>query len=79
MKDLTMIGLEEYPTLLHFAARYGLEKLAMQLLDCPGGDIACDIRNSCDLTPSEMAQAGGHQDLAHMLSGYMVLKPIKLI
>ncbi|KAF2894493.1 hypothetical protein ILUMI_11693 [Ignelater luminosus] len=70
-------GLEEYPTLLHFAARYGLEKLSVQLLDCPGGDVACDIRNSCDLTPAEMAQAAGHQDLAHILSGYMKMNEVK--
>lgn len=69
---IEIIANEEYPTLLHFAARYGLEKLAMQLLDCPGGDIACDIRNSCDLTPAEIAQNSGHGELAHILSGYMV-------
>ncbi|KAF5307318.1 hypothetical protein FQR65_LT07034 [Abscondita terminalis] len=68
---------EEYPTLLHFAARYGLEKLAMQLLECPGGDVACDIKNSCDLTPAEIAQYAGHGDLAHLLSGYMKMNEFK--
>ncbi|KRT80625.1 hypothetical protein AMK59_5712 [Oryctes borbonicus] len=34
---------EEFPTLLHFAAKYGLEKMAMQLLDCPGW--RCRFRN----------------------------------
>ncbi|KAK4881124.1 hypothetical protein RN001_004443 [Aquatica leii] len=70
-------GHEEYPTLLHFAARYGLEKLAMQLLECPGGDVACDIKNSCDLTPAEIAQYSGHSDLAHLLSGYMKMNEFK--
>ncbi|KAF5304250.1 hypothetical protein FQA39_LY09777 [Lamprigera yunnana] len=70
-------GHEEYPTLLHFAARYGLEKLAMQLLECPGGDVACDIKNSCDLTPAEIAQYAGHNDLAHLLSGYMKMNEFK--
>ncbi|XP_031337881.1 phosphoinositide 3-kinase adapter protein 1 [Photinus pyralis] len=68
---------EEYPTLLHFAARYGLEKLAMALLECPGGDVACDIKNSCDLTPAEIAQYAGHNDLAHLLSGYMKMNEFK--
>ncbi|KAK5649603.1 hypothetical protein RI129_000632 [Pyrocoelia pectoralis] len=68
---------EEYPTLLHFAARYGLEKLSMALLECPGGDVACDIKNSCDLTPAEIAQYAGHSDLAHLLSGYMKMNEFK--
>ena len=65
-------GHEEYPTLLHFAARHGLEKLCMQLLECPGGDLACEIKNICDLTPAEIAENAGHTDLAHTLGGYMV-------
>lgn len=62
---------EEYPTLLHFAARYGLEKFAWQLLECPGGEYACEIRNACELTPAEMAEAAGHSKLANILRGYM--------
>ncbi|XP_068081608.1 uncharacterized protein [Anabrus simplex] len=62
---------EEYPTLLHFAARFGLEKLAWQLLECPGGEHACEIRNACDVTPAEMAEAAGHSKLANALRGYM--------
>ncbi|XP_021917615.1 phosphoinositide 3-kinase adapter protein 1 isoform X3 [Zootermopsis nevadensis] len=62
---------EEYPTLLHFAARNGLEKLAWQLLECPGGEHACEIRNACELTPAEMAEAAGHSKLANALRGYM--------
>ncbi|KAG8237079.1 hypothetical protein J437_LFUL005186, partial [Ladona fulva] len=62
---------EEYPTLLHFAARFGLEKLAWQLLECPGGEHACDIRNVCELTPAEMAEKAGHTKLANSLKGYL--------
>ncbi|XP_063243599.1 phosphoinositide 3-kinase adapter protein 1 isoform X3 [Bacillus rossius redtenbacheri] len=62
---------EEYPTLLHFAAKFGLEKLAWQLLECPGGEQACDMRNACELTPAEMAEAAGHVRLANALRGYM--------
>ncbi|KAJ9591923.1 hypothetical protein L9F63_001525 [Diploptera punctata] len=62
---------EEYPTLLHFAARHGLEKFAWQLLECPGGEYACEIRNVCELTPAEMAEAAGHSKLANTLRGYM--------
>lgn len=66
------IGREEYPTLLHFAARYGLEKLSWQLLECPGGEQASQIRNSCQLTPSDMAERAGHARLANTLKGFLV-------
>ncbi|XP_043271568.1 mucin-5AC isoform X2 [Venturia canescens] len=62
---------EEYPTLLHFAARFGLEKLAWQLLECPGGDVACDIKNVAELTPADLAEQSNHTRLAHQLRGYM--------
>ncbi|XP_044594902.1 phosphoinositide 3-kinase adapter protein 1 isoform X1 [Cotesia glomerata] len=65
------ISQEEYPTLLHFAARFGLEKLAWQLLDCPGGEVACDLKNVSELTPAELAEQAGHAKLAHQLRGYM--------
>lgn len=51
----------------------------MQLLDCPGGDIACDIRNVYDLIPAEMAENAGHIELAHVLTGYMVIHQIMLL
>ncbi|XP_034938407.1 phosphoinositide 3-kinase adapter protein 1 isoform X2 [Chelonus insularis] len=66
-----IISPEEYPTLLHFAARFGLEKLAWQLLDCPGGEIACDLKNVSEFTPADLAEQAGHAKLAHQLRGYM--------
>lgn len=63
---------KEFPTLLHFAAKFGLEKLAIQLLECPGGDSACEIKNSNDMLPSEIASDAGHIKLSHILKGYMV-------
>ncbi|CAG9857713.1 unnamed protein product [Phyllotreta striolata] len=62
---------EEFPTLLHFAAKFGLEKLAMQLLECPGADAAYDVRNIFDMTPPEMAEANGFSELAAMFKGFM--------
>ncbi|XP_063988086.1 phosphoinositide 3-kinase adapter protein 1 isoform X1 [Diachasmimorpha longicaudata] len=62
---------EEYPTLLHFAARFGLEKLAWQLLECPGGEIACDLKNVAELAPADIAEQAGHNKLAQQLRGYM--------
>lgn len=58
--------------MLHFAARFGLERLAWQLLDCPGGDLASDLKNAAELTPADLAEQAGHLKLAHQLRGYMV-------
>uniref|UniRef100_A0A2S2R4D6 Phosphoinositide 3-kinase adapter protein 1 n=1 Tax=Sipha flava TaxID=143950 RepID=A0A2S2R4D6_9HEMI len=62
---------EEYPTMLHFAAKFGLEKLMWQLLDSPGGEQACQIRNVSQMTPVDMAEASNHQKLAQALKGHM--------
>ncbi|XP_060526369.1 phosphoinositide 3-kinase adapter protein 1 [Cylas formicarius] len=67
---------EEFPTLLHFAAKFGLEKLAVQLLDCPGADVAYEIRNVFDLTPLEIAENGGFAQLSSMLRGYMNMNEV---
>lgn len=65
-------GNEEFPTLLHFSAKYGLEKLACQLLETPGGEQACHIRNSYHLTPIEIAERANHTRLANTLKSHMV-------
>ena len=65
-------GNEEYPTLLHFGARFGLEKLCWQLLDCPGGEQACQMRNANHQTPIELAEKAGYTRLSHTLKGYLV-------
>lgn len=44
----------------------------MQLLDCPGGDVASEIRNSNDCLPADIAEFEGFTELAQMLRGYMV-------
>ncbi|XP_046806310.1 uncharacterized protein LOC111676505 isoform X1 [Lucilia cuprina] len=61
---------EEYPTLLHFAARWGLNRLCMQLMECPGGDTACGIRNCAGKTPSELADMEGHHKLARNIMSF---------
>lgn len=64
-------GHEEYPTMLHFAAKFGLEKLLWHLLESPGGEQACQLRNSSQMTPADVAEASNHQKLAQALRGYM--------
>lgn len=55
------------PTLLHFAARYNLIKLALAILKCPGGYNALNIKNLDDLNPSGIASECGHEHLAFVL------------
>ncbi|VVC39489.1 Hypothetical protein CINCED_3A014689 [Cinara cedri] len=62
---------EEYPTMLHFAAKFGLEKLLWHLLESPGGEQACQLRNVSQMTPADVAEASNHQKLAQALRGYM--------
>lgn len=51
----------------------------MQLLDCPGADVAYEIRNIYDMTPLEIADANGFAELATMLRGYIVSRTLYLI
>uniref|UniRef100_A0A0A9VYH6 Phosphoinositide 3-kinase adapter protein 1 n=1 Tax=Lygus hesperus TaxID=30085 RepID=A0A0A9VYH6_LYGHE len=62
---------EEYPTLLHFAAKYGLEKLCWQLIESPGGELACQMQNCNHHNPAEIALHAGHTKLANALQGYL--------
>lgn len=50
----------------------------MQLLDCPGADVAYEIRNLNDLTPLDLAEANGYTELSTMLKGYIVSRKIYL-
>ncbi|XP_035897518.1 uncharacterized protein LOC118505599 isoform X1 [Anopheles stephensi] len=61
---------EEYPTLLHFAARWGLERLCMQLIESPGGEIACEMRNINGRTPSDIAEVAGHYKISSALKNF---------
>ncbi|XP_032515585.2 phosphoinositide 3-kinase adapter protein 1 isoform X1 [Danaus plexippus] len=62
---------EEYPTLLHWAARFGLESVCWQLLECPGGAAAVAIRNARRRTPPDLARDHNHHRLADMLADHL--------
>lgn len=67
-------GSEEYPTLLHFAAKWGLDYFAMLLVECPGGDQACENRNCNGKTPADLAESAGFSKLATSLRSFSVCK-----
>ena len=61
-----------YPTLLHFAADFGLVNLVRNLLCCPGAQQACLLKNSDCRRPAEIAAASGCHELANELHSFEV-------
>ncbi|XP_066505455.1 A-kinase anchor protein 13 isoform X3 [Hoplias malabaricus] len=57
-----------HETLLHFAARRGLRKVALFLLQQPGGQDALRHQNKHGHTPAGVAQKKGHLQLQNLLS-----------
>ncbi|XP_049923032.1 B-cell scaffold protein with ankyrin repeats-like [Epinephelus moara] len=54
------------PSLLHFAAQYGLKSTSSLLLQCPGAEQALHTANRHGQTPAEIAKSHGHREL-HVL------------
>lgn len=57
---------------MHFSARWGLDKLTMQLLECPGGEAAISLRNIHGKTPLEMAEQYSHERCIDILKNFSV-------
>ncbi|XP_043084190.1 A-kinase anchor protein 13 isoform X3 [Puntigrus tetrazona] len=66
----TGLGIEPGPqdTLLHFAAKRGLRKVALFLLQQPGGKEALRLPNKQGRTPARVAQKRGHTQLQKLLT-----------
>ncbi|XP_062856319.1 A-kinase anchor protein 13 isoform X2 [Trichomycterus rosablanca] len=60
--------LSPHDTLLHFAARRGLRKVALFLLQQPGGRDALQLVNKYGYTPVTLAERRGHTQLRNLLS-----------
>ncbi|NXF93545.1 BANK1 protein, partial [Eubucco bourcierii] len=59
--------LEEFPTLLHCAARFGLKNLATFLLSCPEATWACKLTNKYGDDPASIAEKHGHRELRKLM------------
>ncbi|XP_063192967.1 B-cell scaffold protein with ankyrin repeats isoform X4 [Chroicocephalus ridibundus] len=59
--------LEEFPTLLHCAARFGLKNLATFLLNCPEATWACKTTNKYGDDPASIAEKHGHRELRKLI------------
>ncbi|XP_061601570.1 phosphoinositide 3-kinase adapter protein 1 [Cololabis saira] len=62
---------EELPTLLHFAAKFGLKKLTTTLLHCPGALQAYSVRNKHGDYPNTLAEKNGFTDLRHFIDAFV--------
>lgn len=58
---------EEFPTLLHFAARFGFGKLTWKLVECPGWHSAARVRNRQGLNVLQIAQNFGHSQVVNII------------
>ena len=63
---------EELPTLLHFAAKYGLKNLTALLLTCPGAIQAYSVANKHGHYPNTIAEKHGFRDLRQFIDEYVV-------
>ncbi|KAK6293417.1 hypothetical protein J4Q44_G00357430 [Coregonus suidteri] len=62
---------EELPTLLHFAAKYGLKKLTTVLLQCPGALQAYSVMNKNGDYPNTLAEKSGFSDLRQFIDDFV--------
>ncbi|XP_062375492.1 phosphoinositide 3-kinase adapter protein 1 [Sardina pilchardus] len=62
---------EELPTLLHFAAKYGLKKLTIVLLQCPGALQAYSVANKQGDYPNSLAEKNGFSALRQFMDNYV--------
>lgn len=62
---------EELPTLLHFAAKYGLKKLTTILLQCPGALQAYSVMNKHGDYPNKLAEKSGFNDLRQFIDEFV--------
>lgn len=62
---------EELPTLLHFAAKYGLKKLTTVLLQCPGALQAYSVMNKNGDYPNTLAEKSGFNDLRQFMDEFV--------
>ncbi|XP_030642519.1 A-kinase anchor protein 13 [Chanos chanos] len=67
-----------HETLLHFAARRGLRKVALFLLQQPGAREALKLPNKQGRTPASIAQKRGHTQLHKLLTEVETLPEIEL-
>ncbi|XP_033015460.1 B-cell scaffold protein with ankyrin repeats [Lacerta agilis] len=69
--------LEELPTLLHCAAKFGLKKLTALLLQCPEAIRACRIANKYRENPACIAEKYGYKEIQKIITELSVKEDSK--
>ncbi|XP_017279706.1 phosphoinositide 3-kinase adapter protein 1 [Kryptolebias marmoratus] len=62
---------EELPTMLHFAAKFGLKKLTSALLQSPGALQACSVMNRSGDYPNTLAEKSGFTALRRLMDRFV--------
>ena len=63
---------DELPTLLHFACKYNLNTLAVEILDTPGAIEALDIVNCENMSPLDIAEQMENNELVNYIEVLLV-------
>ncbi|XP_027709223.1 B-cell scaffold protein with ankyrin repeats [Vombatus ursinus] len=64
--------LQELPSLLHCAAKFGLKNLAVHLLQCSGATWASKARNIEGADPAHIAESQGHGELKRIFEEFSI-------
>lgn len=65
------LGDQEFPTLLHFAARFGFKELVWNLLECIGAVQALYVRNFHGFTALQLAEMHGQIAVSNILKSFL--------
>ncbi|XP_078004681.1 B-cell scaffold protein with ankyrin repeats isoform X1 [Phascolarctos cinereus] len=63
---------QEFPSLLHCAAKFGLKNLAVHLLQCSGATWASKARNIEGEDPAHIAESQGHGELKKIFEEFSI-------
>ncbi|XP_019382054.1 PREDICTED: B-cell scaffold protein with ankyrin repeats isoform X2 [Gavialis gangeticus] len=66
------LNLEELPTLLHCAAKFGLKNLTSFLLQCPKATEVCRTTNKYGENPACIARKHGHSELQKLIQEFSI-------
>ncbi|KAM6148049.1 B-cell scaffold protein with ankyrin repeats [Erethizon dorsatum] len=64
--------INELPTLLHCAAKFGLKNLALHLLQCSGANWASKMKNTSGADPAHIANKYGHEELKQIFEDFSI-------
>ncbi|CAG7816922.1 unnamed protein product [Allacma fusca] len=82
MNDVLVTKGDDFPTLMHFSAYYGLEQTVWTLLDEADGFEQCGLRNDVNETPLDIAQGNvgtiikDYQEMAMSCKAFQFVKDL---